>query len=117
MAEITEKMEFIRTFDPDGAARLERLIGKKENLLNKNVYGEGFTERQFSLVFAPLLDAAFERARILETLSKGDEMIPALSSKLSMDKQRVFNCMKELMKKNLVEIAHHEGRDALFRKK
>jgi hypothetical protein len=115
--ELTDKISFIKTFDPDGAARLERLIGKKENLLNKNVYGEGFTERQFSLIFAPLLDAALERARMLETLSKGDETIPALSSKLSMDKQRVFDCMKELMRKNLVEIVHHEGREALFRKK
>ena len=115
--DMTEKIEFIKSFDPDGAARLERLIGKKENLLNKNVYGEGFTERQFSLVFIPLLDTAFERTRILEALSRGDDTIPALSSTLGMDKQKVFNFMKELIRKNLVEIAHHEGRDAFFRKK
>ncbi len=115
--EITDKIEFIKTFDPDSAARLERLLGKKENLLDKNVYGERFTERQFSLVLTPLLDVAFERARILELLSKGDDTIRSLSSKLGMHKQRVFNCMKELMRKNLVEIASHEGRDALFRKK
>lgn len=117
MMELTEKLEFIKTFDPDGAARLERLIGKKEDLLNKNIYGERFTERQFSLVFTPLFESAFERARVLEILSQGNNTIPAISVKLGMEKQRVFNFIKELMRKNLVEIADHEGRDALFRKK
>ena len=60
MMDITEKIAFIKTQDPDGAARLERLMGKKENLHKGNVYNERFTERQFSLVFTPLLDATFE---------------------------------------------------------
>ncbi len=115
--ELNEKINFIRTVDPDGAARLERLIAKKENLLDKNIYGERFTERQFSLVFTPLLESAFKRARILEVLSQGNSTIPAIALKLSMDKQKVFNFMKELIRKNLVEIADHEGQDALFRKK
>ena len=114
---VTEKINFIRTFDPDGAARLERLIGKKENLTDKNVYGERFTDREFSLVFTPLLEAAYDRACILEVLSGTDETIPAISVKLNMDKQKVFGCMKELLRKNLVEITHHEGRDALFKRK
>jgi len=117
MMELTEKIEFIKAVDPDGAARLERLIGKKENLLDKNIYGERFTERQFSLVFTPLLESAFERARVLEILSQGNNTISAISAKLGLDKQRVFNFMKELMRKNLVEIADHEGQHALFRKK
>ncbi len=115
--ELTEKIDFIRTFDPDGAARLERLIGKKESLLDRNIYGERFTERQFSLVFVPLVEAAYNRALILEVLSKTDDTIPSISTRLNMEKQKVFDCMKELMKNNLVEIAAHEGRDAVFRKK
>jgi hypothetical protein len=117
MTDITEKIAFIKTQDPDGAARLERLMGKKENLHKGNVYNERFTERQFSLVFTPLLEATFERARILEILSKGDDTIPAISLKLGLGKERVFVCMKDLMRKNLVEIAHHQEQDATFRKK
>lgn len=118
MADVLEKIAFIKTQDPEGAARLERLMGKKENLLSKgNVYGEGFTERQFSLVFVPLLEATFERARVLEMLSGGDDTIPSISLKLGLGKERVFACMKDLMRKNLVEIAHHQERDATFRKK
>ncbi|HEX2966347.1 MAG TPA: hypothetical protein VHO84_11195 [Syntrophorhabdaceae bacterium] len=117
MNNVTEKIEFVRNFDPDGAARLERLIGKKEGLLDRNIYGERFTDRQFTLVFLPLLESAFNRARILETLSKGDKAIPAIASELDMGKQKVFDCVKELMRKNLVEIANHEDRDAVFRKK
>lgn len=114
---VTEKIDFIRTNDPDSAARLERLLGKRETLLDKNVYGERFTERQFSLIFNPLLDAAYVRARVLEVLSGDDDNIPGISARLGLPKDRVFTAMKELMKKNLVEIAHHRERDAIFRKK
>ena len=37
--DVTEKIAFIKTFDPDGAARLERLLGKEETLKTTgNVY-------------------------------------------------------------------------------
>jgi hypothetical protein len=116
--ELTDKINFIRTFDPDGAARLERLLGKEETLKTTgNIYRERFTERQFSLVFDPLIDSVFERARVLEVLSKGNNTIPGIAVKLGVEKDMVFTQIKDLMRKNLVEIASHEGRDALFRKK
>jgi hypothetical protein len=115
---VTEKIDFIKTFDPDGAARLERLLGKEETLKTTgNIYKERFTGRQFSLVFDPLIDAVFERARVLEVLSKGNDTIPGIATKLCIGKDKVFNHTKDLMRKNLIEIASHEGRDAQFRKK
>ena len=118
MMDVAEKITFIKTFDPDGAARLERLLGKEETLKTTgNVYKERFTGRQFSLVFDPLIDSVFERARVLEVLSKGNDTIPGIATKLGVGKDRVFNHTKDLMRKNLIEIASHEERDALFRKK
>jgi len=116
--DVTAKITFIKTFDPDGAARLERLLGKEETLKTAgNVYKERFTGRQFSLVFDPLLDVVFERARILEVLSKSNDTIPGIATRLGIGKDKVFNHTKDLMRKNLIEIASHAGRDALFRKK
>lgn len=115
--EITDKITFIGTHDPDGAARLERLLGKKDALKEGNVYGEKFTDRQFSLVFTPLIDAAFERAQILEALSQGGDTIPGLSEKLNTGKDKVFTHIREMMRKNLVEIAGYDGRDPQFRRK
>ena len=118
MMDVTEKINFIKTFDPDGAARLERLLGKEETLKTTgNIYKERFTGRQFSLVFNPLIDSVFERARVLEVLSKSNDTIPGIATKLGVEKDKVFTQIKDLMRKNLVEIASHEGRDALFRKK
>ncbi len=116
-ADVTEKLNLIRTQDPDGAARLENLMGKREALLGGNVYGERFTERQFSLVFTPLLEAAYERACILEVLSRVGDTVPGLSEKIGFSKEVVFGHLKELMRKNLVEIGEHSGQNALFRKK
>ncbi|OPY74783.1 MAG: hypothetical protein A4E64_02136 [Syntrophorhabdus sp. PtaU1.Bin058] len=115
--DLTEKLDFIRTHDPEGAERLKRLLDRKDRLSAGNVYGERFTDRQFSLVFTPLLDAAFERARLLEVLPEQGETIPALSEKLGMGKERVFDHLKELLRKNLVEMAGHKDRDAIFRRK
>jgi len=118
MMDVTEKIEFIKTFDPDGAARLERLLGKEETLTTTgNIYRERFTERQFSLVFDPLIDTLFERARVLEVLSKANDTIPGIAQKLDLGIDRVFAHIKDLMRKNLIEIAKHEGRDVLLRKK
>ena len=117
LSEITEKITFIRLHDPDDAARLERLLGKKDALKGGNVYGEKFTGRQFSLVFTPLIDAAFERAQLLEALSQSGDTIPGLSEKLNIGKDKVFTHIKEMMRKNLVEIAGHDERDAIFRRK
>ena len=115
--ETDEKLQFIKTHDPDGAARLERLLGKKDALREGNVYKEKFTDRQFSLVFTPLLEAAFERARMLEALSKGEDTVYGLSDKLNIGKDRIFTHIKELIRKNMAEIAGHEDRDAIFRRK
>jgi hypothetical protein len=118
MTDRERKLIFIKTQDPDSAARLERLLGKREKLQGEgNIYGEKFTGRQFSLVFDPLIDAALERAQVLEILSKGDDTIPGISSKLGLRKDRIFAHIKELMKRNLVEITNHEGNDAVFRRK
>jgi DNA-binding MarR family transcriptional regulator len=112
-----EKLEFIRTYDPDSAERLNKLLGKKDALKEGNVYGEKFTDRQFFLVFEPLLNASLERARILEVLSEKEDTISGLSEKLKIGQDITFKHIKELLKKNQIEIAGHKERDAIFRKK
>ena len=115
--EVAEKLDFIRTHDPEGAERLKRLLDRKDVLGAGNVYGERFTDRQFTLVFEPLLAAAFERARILEALPEQGEIMPALSARLGMGQKRIFDHLKELVRKNIVEMAGHRDRDAIFRRK
>ena len=116
-ADVTERLAFIGTHDPEGAQRLKRLLDRKDTLSAGNVYGERFTDRQFSLVFEPLLAAAFERARILEALPEQGEVISVLSAKLGMEQKRIFDHLKELVRKNLVEMAGHRERDVIFRRK
>ena len=65
-----EALEYIKAQDPESGERLKRLIERKSLLLDKNIYGERFTERQFDMVFDPLLRSAYEKARILELLER-----------------------------------------------
>jgi DNA-binding MarR family transcriptional regulator len=112
-----EALDYIKDQDPESGERLKRLIERKSLLLDKNIYGERFTERQFDLVFDPLLRFAYEKAQILELLSGGDRTVASLAQDLSMDKERVFNHLKDLVKKNMVEIAGFEYRHPVFRKR
>ena len=112
-----EKLQYIKSIDPEGGERLRRLLERKSLLLDKNVYGERFTERQFNLVFDPLLGSAFEKAQILEVLGEKETTVANLAERLSLDKARVFDHLKDLIKKNLVEIAGFEERHPVFRKR
>ncbi|OPY68592.1 MAG: hypothetical protein A4E57_01701 [Syntrophorhabdaceae bacterium PtaU1.Bin034] len=115
--ELQEKLDFIKTYDPDGMERLKRLLDKKPYLMDKNVYGECFTERQFNLVFDPLLKAAYDRARILQAIGEKESTVPALSGHLAMESFKVFEYVKDLLKRNQIEIAGFEDRNPTYRRK
>jgi hypothetical protein len=117
MTETDEQLDFIRIHDPEGAERLKRLLDRKSALKEGNVYGEKFTDRQFDLVFDPLLAMSFDKARMLQSLESGEDTIKGLSEKLGLKEDLTFRHLKDLIKRNQVEMAGHEGRHGLFRKK
>lgn len=112
-----EMITYVRSMDPEGAQKLEKLLEKKESLMKENVYKERFTQRQFSLVFDPLLKRAVERVRILESIGHGEMSVPALALELGLAANIVFDHMKELLRRDLVAIAGYEERNALYRRK
>lgn len=112
-----EKLEYIKSVDPEGGERLRRLLDRKSFLMDRNIYNERFTERQFNLVFDPLLASAYEKARILELLGEKDSTVAALAAKLSMDKARIFDHLKDLLRKNMVDVAGYEERHPVFHKR
>ena len=113
-----EKLQFIKSIDPEGGDRLSRLLERKSLLLDKNVYGERFTDRQFNLVFDPLLTSAYEKAQILEVLGEKEGTVERLAGAARpWTRPRVFGHLKDLMKKNMVEIAGFEERHPVFRKR
>ena len=115
--ELEERLDFIKSYDPEGMEKLKRLLDKKAYLMDKNVYGETFTERQFNLIFDPLLNSGFDRARILKALSEKDATVPAIAQALSLDQSKTFDYMKDLLKRNLVEIVGFEERHPVYRKR
>lgn len=115
--QLEETLEFIKTYDPDGMEKLKRLLDRKSFLMDKNVYGETFTERQFNLVFDPLLRSGYDRACILKMLAEKNDTVPGLAEKLSLDQSRTFDYIKDLLKRNLVEITGFEERHPVYKKR
>ena len=112
-----EMLAYIRTHDPEGAEKLEKLREKANVLAGGNAYGERFTSRQFSLVFDPLLTRALERSQILEHLAEVAASVPTLAQSLKIATPIVFDHVKELIRRDLVEIAGYDERDAVYRRK
>jgi hypothetical protein len=115
--QIDETIDFIRLYDRESADRLKRLLDKRGFLRERNVYGEAFTERQFTLIFEPLLEKALARARILEALGRSDGRVRSIAGSLDMSPEKVFQHMKELMRRNLVKIVRFEERQPVFCRK
>jgi DNA-binding MarR family transcriptional regulator len=115
--ELEERLEFIKAHDPEGMDKLKRLLDRKSYLMDKNVYGETFTERQFDLVFDPLLHSGYDRAQILKALSEKNDTVPGLAEKLNLEQSRTFDYIKDLLKRNLVEIVGFEERHPVYRKR
>lgn len=112
-----DMLVYVRSQDPEGAEKLAKLLERKERLLEGNIYGERFTERQFSLIFDPLLTKAVERSRMLELLRHENGSVPAIAKKLGLETETVFDHIRELLRRDLIEIDGYEDRYALYRKK
>jgi hypothetical protein len=110
-----QKLAYIRTFDPEAAERLHKLLERREKLTSENIYGERFTERQFSLVVEPLIASGMERSRVLESLLSNDGSVRGLSEQLRIPQDQVFRHIKELLRRNLVHIVRFVDREPLFR--
>jgi DNA-binding MarR family transcriptional regulator len=115
--QISETIEFIGRYDQESAARLKRLLDRKPSLREENVYGEAFTERQFALVFTPLVEKAFARAKILELLGRSEGRVRSIAGTLNLSPETTFRHIKELMRRNLVEIIRFEEREPVFGRK
>lgn len=112
-----EKLAFIEDLHPDGAAKLRRLLDRKGFLMERNAYGEHFTERQFDLVFQPLLNAALIKAQILAALAEEGKTVNRLAQELTLTDEAVFDHLKELLRTNMVEISGSADRHPLFKKR
>jgi hypothetical protein len=112
-----EKLKFIEEHHQDALTRLKRLLDRKTFLMDRNAYGERFTDRQFDLVFKPLVEAAFIRARLLAAVSREAKTVGRLAGELSLATDTVFNHLKELLRKNMIEVSGKEDRYPLFRKR
>jgi predicted Rossmann fold nucleotide-binding protein DprA/Smf involved in DNA uptake len=110
-------IELVRGLDPEEAEKLERLLNKQDVLAKGNVYGEKFTARQFSLVFDPLLKRAVERSQILDDLGRSPATVPELVRALDLKPNIVFDHIKELVRRDRVEITGYDDRDARYRRK
>lgn len=105
------------TFDPDGAEKAGKAPKKRGALMRGSAYGKRFTERQFFNIFNPLLARAVERVRMLEKIQQEAISVSALAKILGLPAKVVFEYMKELLKRDFVEIVGHKNRYALYKKK
>jgi DNA-binding transcriptional ArsR family regulator len=103
-------LSFIEGVDSKRAEILRKLIEKEEEFTEKgNLYQEKFTSRQFELALGPIIQAEYERARILELTSVKALSVHELASTLNLDKGEVLRHLIALRRRNMVAIDEVEG--------
>ncbi len=65
-------------------------------------------------MFEPLLESAYERARIIEVLLDGNATVIQIAERLHMEKKMLFGHIRWLLKNNLIEIVGTHERDPIY---
>lgn len=108
--ERNEMISFIETVNPSAASRLNNLIEKKQELIEKgNVYGESYTERRFWLVVDPIIKIEYKRSQILQTIKNKALSVREIAKELRLSSKEVLLHITALRQRNLILLDKIEG--------
>ena len=108
--ERNEMISFIETVNPSAASRLNNLIEKKQELIEKgNVYGESYSERRFWLVVDPIIKTEYKRSQILQKIKNKALSVRDIAKELSLSNEEVLLHITALRQRNLILLDRIEG--------
>ncbi|MCK4953030.1 hypothetical protein KAS14_04535 [Candidatus Bathyarchaeota archaeon] len=108
--ERNEMISFIENVNPSAASRLNNLIEKKQELIEKgNVYGESYTERRFWLVVDPIIKTEYKRSQILQKTKNKALSVREIAKELSLSSKEVLLHITALRQRNLILLDRIEG--------
>jgi hypothetical protein len=108
-------IKYIEEVNPDEAAKLNALLDKKEELIEKgNRYGERFTDRQYHMWVDPIVETALLRCRILERLREKPYSAKDLGEELGIRPGDALWHVTALRRKNLAAVDRIEERTPLY---
>jgi len=108
--ERNEMISFIETVNPSAASRLNNLIEKKQELIEKgNVYGESYSERKFWLAVDPIIKTEYKRSQILQKIKNKALSVRDIAKELSLSNKEVLLHITALRQRNLILLDRIEG--------
>jgi F420-non-reducing hydrogenase iron-sulfur subunit len=95
--------------------KIRWVIGKRTPFLDSgNMYGEVFTEHEFSRAIDMIIVEETEVQEILAKLREGAQSVKDLAKALAIPSERVFRYMTALKRKDMVALEKVSGRTPVF---
>ena len=105
-----EMLSFIKSMNPSAASRLNSLIEKKQDLIEKgNVYGESYTERRYWLLVDPIIKIEYKRSRILQSINNAALSVREIAKEVDLPSKEVLQHITALRRRNKVVQDRIEG--------
>jgi len=105
-----EMLSFIKSMNPSAASRLNSLIEKKQDLIEKgNVYGESYTERRYWLLVDPIIKIEYKRSRILQSINNTALSVREIAKEVDLPSKEVLQHITALRRRNKVVQDRIEG--------
>lgn len=108
-------LSFIESVNPSAASRLNKLMEKKEDLIdNGNVYQESYSERRFWLAVDPIIRIEYDRSRILQIIKDEALSVKEIAKETGLPNKEVLLHITALRQRNLAMLDRIEGKSPKY---
>jgi predicted HTH transcriptional regulator len=105
-----QMIEYIEKISQTSSTKIKNLLEKEKEFLDEgNKHKEKFSPRQFYIAVDPIIEAEYQRCKIMELTKETPLTSEEIAKKLNISSAKALNHIAVLRKKNLIKLEEFEG--------
>ena len=103
-------IDYIEKISQTSSTKIKNLLEKEKEFLNEgNKHEEKFSPRQFNIAVDPIIEAEYQRCKIMELTKETALTSEEIAKKLNISSAKALDHIAILRKKNLLKLEEFEG--------
>jgi predicted HTH transcriptional regulator len=105
-----QMIEYIEKISQTSSTKIKNLLEKEKEFLDEgNKHEEKFSPRQFYIAVDPIIEAEYQRCKIMELTKETALSSEEIAKKLNISSAKALDHIAVLRKKNLIKLEEFEG--------
>jgi predicted HTH transcriptional regulator len=105
-----QMIDYIAKISQTSSTKIKNLLEKEKEFLDEgNKHQEKFSSRQFYVAVDPIIEAEYQRCKIMELTKETLLTSEEIAKKLNISTKKVLDHIAVLRKKNLIKLEDFEG--------